>query len=105
MSFNGGIIMTALPLVPISDTPEPTTREPIKRGALEAAITTAVKRSSTSCETFVGICIERVARNSPDAANWAVKGIKFGKSEREKCNSALSVIIERLKREFEIADG
>ena len=69
---------------------EPITREPIKRAALEAAITTAMKRSRTSCEPFVGIIIERVAPNSSDEANWAVKGVKFGKSERAECNSALS---------------
>jgi hypothetical protein len=83
---------------------EPITREPVKRAALEAAITTAMKRSRTSCEPFVGIIIERVAPNSSDEANWAVKGVKFGKSERAECNSALSLIIERMKQEFEIAD-
>jgi hypothetical protein len=47
---------------------------------------------------------ERIGRSSSDETNWAVKGVKFGKSEREQCNSALSVIIERLKQEFEIVD-
>ena len=88
----------------VSNSPEPVTREAIKRAALEAAITAAVKKSSPSCEPFVGIFVERVAPGSADGANWAVKGVKFGRSEREQCNSALSVIIERLKREFEIAD-
>jgi hypothetical protein len=96
-------MMTAL-AVPVFQVSEPTAREPIKRAALEAAITTAMKRSRTGCEPFVGIIIERVARHSSDEANWAVKGIKFGKSEREECNSALALIVERMKREFEIAD-
>jgi hypothetical protein len=71
---------------------------------LEAAIAAAVKLSSSSCEPFVGILVERIGRSSSDETNWAVKGVKFGKSEREQCNSALSVIIERLKQEFEIVD-
>ena len=96
--------MTALGFNLTSNSPEPIVREPIKRAALEAATTAAVKRSNPSCEPFVGILVERVARNSSDEANWAVKGVKFGKSEREQCNSALTVIIERLRREFEIAD-
>ncbi len=96
--------MAALAFNPTSNSPEPITREPIKRAALEAAITAAVKRSNPNCEPFVGILVERVARKSSDEANWAVKGVKFGKSEREQCNSALTVIIERLRREFEIAD-
>jgi hypothetical protein len=91
--------MTALALNAISYSAGPIAREPIRRAALEAAITAAVKRSSPSCEPFVGI-----GRSSSDETNWAVKGVKFGKSEREQCNSALSVIIERLKQEFEIVD-
>lgn len=52
----------------------------------------------------MGILVERIGRSSSDETNWAVKGVKFGKSEREQCNSELSVIIERLKQEFEIVD-
>jgi hypothetical protein len=87
-----------------SNSPKPLDLEPIKRAALEAAITTAVKQSSASCEPFVGVIVERVAKNSTNEGNWAVKGVKFGKSEREQCNAALAVIIERLKREFRISD-
>jgi hypothetical protein len=96
--------LAALAFNPTSNSPEPIVREPIERAALEAAITAAVKRSNPNCETFVGVLVERVARSSTGEANWAVKGVKFGKSEREQCNSALTVIIERLRREFEIAD-
>ncbi len=96
--------MTALALHAISYSAGPIAREPIRRAALEAAITAAVKRSSPSCEPFVGILVERIGRSSSDETNWVVKGVKFGKSEREQCNSALSVISERLKQEFEIVD-
>jgi hypothetical protein len=97
--------MTALKVNQTSDSLDPTTtREPIKRATLEAAITAAVKRSSPTCEPFVGIVVERIARKSSEEANWAIKGVKFGKSERDQCNSALSVIIDRLKQEFEISD-
>jgi hypothetical protein len=96
--------MTVLVLNRLSTSREPIAREPIKCAALEAAITSAVKKSNPSCEPFVGVIVERIARNSHDEANWSVKGIKFGKAEREQCNSALSIVIERLKREFEISD-
>ena len=91
-------------LVRIFHPSERITREPIQSDALEAAITEAVKKSGPSCEPFVGIIVERVFRRSCVEANWAVKGIKFGRSDRKQCNSALSVIVERLKREFEVAD-
>jgi hypothetical protein len=79
-------------------------REQIKCETLEVAIATAVKSSDPRCEPFIGVFIERRTPKSRDDANWAVKGIKFGKAERQNCNAALSVIVERLKREFEISD-
>ena len=79
-------------------------REQIKCETLEVAIATAVKRSDPRCEPFMGVFIERCTPKLRDDTNWAVRGIKFGKAERENCNTALSVIIERLKREFEISD-
>ena len=97
--------MKVLARDPISRFPEPATRDRIERTTLEGAITAAVKRSGRSCEPFVGVIVERVAaRSASDDANWAVIGVKFGRSDREQCNCALTVIIERLKREFEIAD-
>jgi hypothetical protein len=97
--------MKVLALDPISYAAAPTTRGGIERTVLEAAITAAVKKSGASCAPFVGVIVERVvARNASDQANWTVKGIKFGTSDREQCSSALSVIVERLKREFEITD-
>ena len=77
-------------------------REQIKCATLEVAIATAVQRSDPRCGPFIGVFIERRTPKSRDDANWAVKGVKFG--ERQNCNAALSVIVERLKREFEISD-
>jgi hypothetical protein len=95
--------MSALALS-IFRSPKPITRQPIKRAALEVGITVAVKQSNPGCEAFVGVIVERVTQqNSPDDANWAVKGVKFGNSDREQCNSALSIILESLRREFELA--
>jgi hypothetical protein len=79
-------------------------REQIKCKTLEVAIATAVKRSNPRCEPFIGVFIERRTPKSRDDTNWAVRGVKFGKAERENCNTALSLIVERLKREFEISD-
>jgi hypothetical protein len=84
--------------------PLPDSRGQIKCETLEVAIATAVKRSDPSCEPFIGVFVERRAPKSRGEANWAVRGVKFGKAERENCNAALSVIVDRLKREFEISD-
>jgi hypothetical protein len=81
----------------------PTSREPIGPRALEAAIANAVKKFAPACETFVGVIVEQSVPGSPEDANWKVKGIKFGRAEREACSVALSVVVERLGREFELA--
>ena len=80
------------------------TREQINCTMLESAITTAVKRSDPSCQAFIGVFVERATPKSRTETNWTLKGVKFGNAERACCNAALSVIIERLKREFEISD-
>jgi hypothetical protein len=79
-------------------------REQIKCATLEIAIATAVRSSDPRCGRFIGVFIERRYPKSRDDTNWIVKGIKFGKAERDNCNTALSIIVERLKREFEISD-
>jgi hypothetical protein len=79
-------------------------RERIKYATLEVAIATAVQNSDPRCGSFIGVFIERRTPKSRDDTNWTVKGVKFGKAERDNCNTALSIIVERLKREFEISD-
>jgi hypothetical protein len=76
----------------------------IKSGALECAIAAAVKQSDPRCEAFIGVFVERSEPKLRGDANWAVRGVRFGKAERNQCNAALSVIVERMKREFEISD-
>jgi hypothetical protein len=79
-------------------------RDRIKSTALEIAISTAVKKSDPSCEGFMGVFVARSTPKSRDDANWVVKGIRFGKAEREHCEAALSVIVARMQQEFEVAD-
>jgi hypothetical protein len=79
-------------------------REQIKCETLEVAIATAVKSFDPRCEPFVGVFVKRSTPKSDYDTNWAVRGVKFGKADRENCNAALSVIVERLKQEFEISN-
>jgi hypothetical protein len=77
-------------------------KSPIEPTVLEAAITTAVRRSGPNCEGFVGVVVGECPPQSKQDSNWTVRGIRFGTAERDSCNSALSLIVDRLKREFEI---
>jgi hypothetical protein len=86
------------------------TEEPIKkrtwitRAALESALAENVRGSDPKCEGLIEIIVERAVPVSPDGANWAVKGVKYGKAEREVCNAAISKVVEEGQREFEVSD-
>jgi hypothetical protein len=79
-------------------------RRSITRAALELAIADAVRESDPHCVPFVGIIVERVIPHPPGGPNWAVKGIKYGKADRDRCHAAISMFLEVGLREFEISD-
>ncbi|MGA2654331.1 MAG: cold-shock protein [Terracidiphilus sp.] len=76
----------------------------ITRASLELAIVEAVRESDPECQTLMGVIIERVVPKSRGDANWAIKGVKFGKAERDRCAAAISKCVEEVQREFEISD-
>jgi hypothetical protein len=50
------------------------------------------------------VMLERAAADSPADANWKIKGIRFGRAERDKCNVALISVVERMQRQYEVSD-
>lgn len=79
-------------------------RRSIPRAALELIIADAVRDSDPHCASLVGIIVERVVPSSPDGANWAIKGVKYGKADRERCGAATTDFVNKGLREFEISD-
>jgi hypothetical protein len=79
-------------------------RQSISRQELQSAITDAVKIAEPECRDFVGVIIDREPPRSGLDANWTIKGVKFGKSDREKSTQAVAIIVSRLQREFKLAD-
>jgi cold shock CspA family protein len=80
------------------------TRTLISRAALEVTIAEAVRSSGPECTALVGIIVERVAPKTPGGANWAVKGVKYGKAERDRCSASVIKCVEEGQRDFEISD-
>jgi cold shock CspA family protein len=78
-------------------------RTQITQAALEAALAKAVRAHDAQCAGLVGIIVERASPASPSGTNWAVKGVKYGKAERDRCNAALSICVEEMQREFEVS--
>lgn len=79
-------------------------RDRINSIALETAISIAVKKSDPSCEGFIGVFVAKTERQTIDDSNWVIRGIRFGTAQREHCQAALSVIVARMKQEFEVVD-
>jgi hypothetical protein len=79
-------------------------RQAISRGLLESAISEAVKKAEPCCEGFSGVIVERQTPKSRLDANWAVKGVRFGRADRDKSGKALATIVERMQREFSLSD-
>jgi hypothetical protein len=92
------------------DTPPPTKsardggRGLIASTNLEAAITEAVRKEGLGCEAFVGVIVQQTKPKSRFDANWAVRGVKFGRADRDKAHDALAIIVERMQREFRLSD-
>jgi CspA family cold shock protein len=76
----------------------------ITRAGLESALAETVRGSDPRCAGLVEIFVERVVPGASDGANWAVKGVKYGKAEREPCSAAISKSVEEGQREFEVSD-
>jgi hypothetical protein len=87
----------------MSDRQHKATRQPITREALEQAIAEVVKASGADCEGFVGVIVELVHPVSPGDANWNLKGVRFGKSNRGLCAAALSACLTEKQLAFELS--
>jgi hypothetical protein len=80
-------------------------RRSISPASMEAVITGAVRKAGPCCEAFVGVFVERTAPESPSEPNWTIKGVKFGRAERESAGEVLTAIVEHLQREFDLSTG
>jgi hypothetical protein len=79
-------------------------RKPITRTALEQSLADAVRSIAPECEAFVGLILERVVPKTPGGANWIVKGVRYGKADRHKCERALGASLDENQLEYALID-
>ena len=79
-------------------------RSPIASANLESAITEAIRKRAPGCESFVGVIVQPTRPKSRFDANWVVRGVKFGRADREKVSEAIATIVESMQREYSLAD-
>jgi hypothetical protein len=70
---------------------------------LEQAISEAVRQSASSCKDFVGVIIKHARPKTRSAPNWAIRGIRFGRSDRQKAGQAIAAIVSRMQSEFKLS--
>jgi hypothetical protein len=78
-------------------------RRSVSRNDLQSAIAEAVKKADPDCEAFVGVVVQRETPKATRDSNWAIRGVRFGKADRDKSIKALATIVERMQREFVLA--
>jgi hypothetical protein len=88
----------------LSDKYLKTKRRALTRAVLEVAITSAVRASDPECNVFVGVIVERIVPRSRAEAGWAVKGIRYGRANRSRCDAALAKVVKPLQFEFDVSD-
>jgi hypothetical protein len=69
----------------------------------EMVITQAVRNGVPDCEAFVGVIVERTSPKSQLDANWALRGVKFGRTDRGKVSQALAIIIKTLQSDYDLS--
>jgi hypothetical protein len=79
-------------------------RSSISREELESAITDAVRKADPAFETFAGVIVQRERPKGDSEVNWAIRGIRFGKADREKSREAVAIVVERMQRELSLAE-
>jgi hypothetical protein len=79
-------------------------RSPISQEQLQSAITEAVRNADPACETFAGVIVQRETPKEHFDVNWAIRGVRFGRADRERSAQALATIVERMQRELRLAE-
>jgi hypothetical protein len=72
---------------------------------IELAIAEAVKKTAPGCEDFIGVVIRQTTPKSRLDVNWELRGIRFGKADREMANEAVTSVVERMQREFRLTEN
>ncbi|NOJ47705.1 hypothetical protein [Bradyrhizobium archetypum] len=103
-----GSAQSSAPVIDVTDAMPAKEAQPdqvrITAPQLELAIAEATKMAGPSCAEFVGVVVRHVKPKSPVDPNWALRGVKFGRSDRAAVNEALTTILERMQREFRLSD-
>ena len=79
-------------------------RAQVTPAELELTIAEAVRKSAPGCGSFIGVIVHHKKPKQHRDPNWGVRGVKFGKADRQIVDETLPRIVEQLQKEFRLAD-
>lgn len=79
-------------------------RVPVFRSVLEQSLGDAIRASDPECSGLVGIIVEPAASDAANGANWAVKGVRFGRVDRHRCSAVLASCVADLRSKFLVSE-
>ena len=79
-------------------------RKLISRADLEQSLTDAIRKVSPECGAFVGIIVDRILPETAGGINWTIRGVKYGKADRGRCDAALSIWLQKKRQEYTLIE-
>lgn len=79
-------------------------RVPVLRSVLEQSLSDAVRARAPECSGLVGVIVEPATSDAAESANWAVKGVRFGQVDRDRCNAVLASCVTDLRSKFRVSE-
>jgi CspA family cold shock protein len=89
---------------PVTENLNSADRKLISRADLEQSLADAVREISPECGAFVGIIVDRILPETAGGINWTIRGVKYGKADRGKCDAALSMWLQKKRQEYTLIE-
>jgi cold shock protein len=89
---------------PVTEASNAADRKLISRADLEQSLTDAIRKVSPECGAFVGIIVDRILPETAGGINWTIRGVKYGKADRGRCDAALSIWLQKKRQEYTLIE-
>lgn len=74
------------------------------RSVLEQSLSDAIRTDDPECSGLVGIILEPAPPGAANGANWAVKGVRFGRVDRDRCTMVLARCLANMGSKYQVSE-
>lgn len=79
-------------------------RVSVFRSVLEQNLGDAIRDRDPECGALVGIIVEPATSDAAYGANWAIKGVKYGRADRDRCSAVIASCVLDLRSKFQVSE-